>query len=124
MSRVEIARALGIAPTLVKHAVKRLRDEGRVELIGTGGATRYAAKADHLPPPAVPPQPDPASEGTLQGRILILLEDRSWASEEEIVQATGATPEEVEAVCAALVAEGEIEMRRMQGRDGYVVRNP
>lgn len=116
----EVSRALGVPPSQMKRAVKRLRDEGKVELIGAGGGTRYRAKTEG----GVPPVPSKSeTEGTLQGRILVLIQARGWATEEELIQATGATPEAVEVACAALVAEEVIEMQPRQGRDVYVRRS-
>jgi hypothetical protein len=115
----EIHRALRISEFSTRSALKRLVSDGKVRRLGTGAATRYEASPNR---PAGGTSPADGRSGTLQGRLLSIVQDRASASLEELAQATGAPLEEVRRMCGALIAEGEIQMGRRDGRPVYVVR--
>jgi Mn-dependent DtxR family transcriptional regulator len=117
----DIRRTLKISDFSIKSALKRLDQEGRVTRTGTGPTTRYEARADS---PAVSDLVGSAAssseQGTAQGRILTVLEDRGSASLGELAQALHAPAEQVRKECGALIREGEIRMARRDGRPVYV----
>lgn len=98
-----IATALGLSSYVVRSALRLLSEQGNVRRLGTGAETRYQAVG---------------SKKALPGRLVAFIEERGWASLEELVQATGASRAEVQRACEALVREGEI--RTMQ-REGFMV---
>jgi len=57
----------------------------------------------------------------VQGRIVQTLEERGWASLEELAQATGAPREEVAKHCNLLVSEQEIYLTEREGRSVYAI---
>lgn len=115
----EIHRTLRISEFSTRSALKRLVSDGKIRRLGTGAATRYEASPNR---PAGGTPPADSRSGTLQGRILSIVRDRTSASLEELAQATCTPLEEVRRVCGALIAEGEIQMGRRDGRPVYVVR--
>jgi hypothetical protein len=123
VARHEILRALRITPHSLATALSRLIEEGKATRTGSGRGTRYRVKADGSAVPGATSSVLPFPErGTLQGRLLATIKDRGSASLEELVQATGASREEVLKACGALVAEEEIRMGRRNGRPVYVIR--
>lgn len=115
----EIHRTLRISEFSARSALKRLVSEGGIRRLGTGAATRYEAIPDRSTGGASAPE---GRSGTLQGRLLAIVQDRASASLEELGQAVGAAGDEVRHACGALIAEGEIQMGRRDGRPVYVVR--
>jgi hypothetical protein len=115
----EIHSALEITEFSTRSALKRLVSEGMVRRLGTGAATRYEAKLNRS---LGDNSPADGASGTIQGRLLAIVQDRASASLDELSQATGAPPDEVRRACGALIAEGEIQMGRRDGRPVYVVR--
>lgn len=115
----EIHRALKISEFSTRSALKRLVSEGKVRRLGTGAATRYEVSPNR---PTGSATPSDGRSGTLQGRLLAVVQDRASASLEELAQAVGAPLEEVRRGCGALIAEGEIQMGRRDGKPVYVVR--
>ncbi|HEX6780545.1 MAG TPA: FaeA/PapI family transcriptional regulator [Solirubrobacterales bacterium] len=101
-----MAAALGVSSHAVRTALRLLSEEGKVRRIGTGAETRYEAIG---------------SKGTLPGRIVAFVEERGWASLEELVQATGVTHPEVRQACEALVREGEIRTMQRGGVTVFVL---
>lgn len=115
----EIHRALKISEFSTRSALKRLVSDGKIRRLGTGAATRYETSPSRSTGGAWPTD---GRSGTLQGRLLTVVQDRASASLEELAQAGGASPEEARRACGALIAEGEIQMGRRDGRPVYVVR--
>jgi hypothetical protein len=115
----EIHRALKISEFSARSALKRLVCEGKIRRLGTGAATRYEASPSR---PTGGASPADGRSGTMEGRLLAVVQDRASASLDELVQAAGAPPEKVRRACGALIAEGEIRMGRRDGRPVYVVR--
>lgn len=117
LARGAISRALNLSPYTVRTALERLIAEGKAARVNSGPASRYRAsgrsRAEAAPARV-------ALEGTLQGRILATLQERGWATLEEIVQAVGASREEVLRECGALVRDEEVQMARREGRAVYV----
>jgi hypothetical protein len=117
-SRSEICRALSLSPDCVANALRILRAEAHVEQVGNRSATRYRARGA-ASPGGSRGLPVPR-EASVQGQILETLQERGWASLDELVQATGAPREEVLRECGVLVKEEEIHMGRREGRSVYV----
>lgn len=122
VSRGDISRGLGLTVHTVTTALTLLRNEGQVRRVGTNASTRYLPNKEGSHSGSSSPTRDLSSAGTLQGRILATIQERGWASPEELVQATGASREEVLRECGALVREEEIKMDRREGRSVYVTR--
>jgi biotin operon repressor len=129
LSPKEIRQMLNLTSHTVNTALKRLTREGRVKRTGDGPAARYAAIGAGSGVAAKPAGPSPgpgyrggdgSNEGTLQGRILITLQDRGYASADELVQATGASRDEVVKECGVLLRQEEIHMERREGRSVFV----
>jgi predicted transcriptional regulator len=114
--RSQICSALKTAPSATRAALNRLLDEGRIVRTGTGSSIRYAAKGGLSAVPSV------AEGGTLQGRLLALIEDRGSASLDELDQAIDVPREQILKACGSLIREEEIEMGQRDGRPVYVVR--
>jgi hypothetical protein len=116
LSRSAICSSLGLSSYVVRTALHLLSEEGRVLRLGTGAGTRYQAAAGRAAGKAlISPAP-----GTLPGRIVAIVEERGWASLEELVQATGATRPEVRRECETLVREGEINTTQREGLTVFV----
>lgn len=115
----EIHSTLKISEFSTRSALKRLMSEGKIRRVGTGAATRYEASPSRPTSGALPAD---GRSGTLQGCLLAVVQDRASASLEELAQAAGVHPEEVRRACGALIAEGEIQMGRRDGRPVYVVK--
>lgn len=113
----EVGSRLKITEFSTRSALKRLVKEGRVRRVGTGASTRYELRGRRRSSPAGGAR----SRGTLEGRILAIVADRTFASLEELAQATGASTEEVRRVCGGLIAERELQMSRHDDRPVYVV---
>jgi hypothetical protein len=118
---VGICRALAISRHEARTALTRLCKEGKATRTGTGRATRYALRPGALAARALSAVPLPA-DASLETRLLETIEDRGSASPEELVQATGASLEEVQTTCGALVAAERIRMARRDNRAVYVRR--
>ena len=113
----DFVRELNLTVSSVQSGLARLCENGFLEREGTGSATRYLAV------PVAGSSPVSASEtteGTLSGRILEILRDRSWAWPEELAQALGVPLAVVERECARLILEEEVWMDRRDGRPTYV----
>ena len=116
MAAGEIRGPLGISEHANANALKRLVSEGKVARVGSGSGTRYevtrksrraVSGVDH-------------GQGTLEGRILLILEDRGFVSDPELSQALRVPVEKVQEVCAGLIAEGEIRVSNRGGARVYV----
>lgn len=114
----EVRQALNLSDHAAKGALRRLVDEGRLIRVGTGAASRY--KPMSKAPGSRAPAPARLKQGTAQGLVLTTIEDRGFASLEELRQATRLSEPEVEAICGGLIREGEIEMERRNGRPVYI----
>jgi len=112
----EIRRPLGLTEHTTTNALKKLIAEGAVEKRGTGAHTRYlAARSSGARLGAAQLKTD-----TIQGKILMILDDRGSASLNELAQALRIPAERVREECAALIAEGEIRMSTAGGAPIYV----
>ncbi len=120
VSRGEICHALNLSPHTVSTALSRLCDEGKAERIGSGPGTRYRATAGGTAQRFGASAGGTHREGTVQGRILATLQERGWASLDELVQAIGVPRDEVLKECGLLVKEEEIHMGRREGRSVYI----
>jgi biotin operon repressor len=119
VSRSAICSSLGLSSHVVRTALHGLAEEGKVLRLGTGAGTRYQAAAGRLAGKASV-SPAAGLNGTLQGRIIAIVEERGWASVEELVQATGSARPEVRRACEAMVREGEIDATQREGRTVFV----
>jgi biotin operon repressor len=124
LSPKEIRQTLNLTSHTVTTALKRLAKEGRAKRTGNGPTARYAAKGkgpdgSRGAKPGGPPA-DGGGGGTLQGRIITTLQDRGYASADELAQATGASREEVVKECGVLLRDEEIHMERREGRSVFV----
>lgn len=120
VSRGEICQTLNLTPHTVSTALSRLCDEGKAKRTGDGPATRYQATAETAAQRFEAATGGTAREGTVQGRILATLQERGWASLDELVQAIGVPRDEVLKECGLLVKEEEIHMGRREGRAVYI----
>lgn len=111
----EIQRDLNLTPSCVQSALARLSEEGKAVRSGWGLGTRYVAKAraETAEGAAAPYR---RHQGTPAGRTLQILEERTYATEGELIQSVGLSPEEAEKVFGALLAEEEVKMERREGR--------
>ncbi len=116
LPRSEICSALGLSSSVVSTALRLLTEEGKALRLGTGAGTRYRAARSQV---AVASN-SPAASGTPQGRIVAIVEERGWASLEELAQATGAPRPEVRRECEALVREGELNATQREGLAVFV----
>lgn len=118
----EIQTALRLSDFSTRSALRRLVEEGMVAQTGVGSSTRYQARTDESAGSKVsaPDGPVP-QDGTAQGSLLAIIEERALASSEELGQATDMSAEEVERECGKLIREGEIRMARSNGRPVYVL---
>lgn len=117
----EVRRTLRISEYSTQSGLKRLVEEGKARRIGTGSATRYESRGNG-PYPAAPVSPAPGGSDTAGGRVLALVQDRGYASLEELSQASGSSQDETRRICGGLVANGEIQMDRRDGRSVFVAR--
>ncbi|MDX6625425.1 MAG: hypothetical protein QOE56_414 [Solirubrobacterales bacterium] len=119
----EVKRDLNLTPSSVQSAMARLVEEGRAVRFGVGNGTRYEAKRG----PAAAREAGVSQshdQGSLAGRILETVEERGYASLDELAQATGCSREEVRRACAALQVEEELKMEQRNGRSVYVREVP
>jgi predicted HTH transcriptional regulator len=116
-----IHKTLRLSEFSTRSALKRLIKEGSVVRTGTGAGTRYAARDEGAGSTAVPLRGQPDPGGTLQGRLLELVEDRGSATSEELAQALRVPREEIQAECGRLIREEEIRMASRDGRPVYTV---
>jgi biotin operon repressor len=119
----EIRQTLNLTSHTVTTALKRLVRERRVKRSGNGPTARYAAKGNGSGGNVAKPfelSTEGGDKSTLQGRILTTLQDRGYASADELAQATGASRAEVVQECGVLLKEEEIHMERREGRAVYV----
>lgn len=134
----KIRAELGLSANQAKTATRRLEEEGRAKRSGTGSTTKYeAVKAgaeSPTPPPADPPpapsapklgQPESNGHGTLQGRMLSMVEGRgaTGVSLSEMVAELDAPQDEIVRELGALIREGEIKLARKSGQSVYVPAN-
>jgi hypothetical protein len=110
----EIREDLRLTAFMTGQALKSLIEEGRVTRIGESSRTRYLASGNGAKAPVA------LAEGSSQGRILTLIDDRGYASATELAQATGISLEGVRSECGALIAEGELRMARREGQGVYL----
>jgi hypothetical protein len=116
-----ICGALKISPAEARTALTRLEAEGKVVRTGTGSTTCYKLKGGSSAAlRSVPLGLASGEQGTLQGRILMLLQDRGSASLDELVQALGVARERVLKECGALIRQEEVQMGRRDGRPIYL----
>jgi len=120
LSRNAVCSALDLSPHVAQTALRLLCDEGKVVRVGIGAGTRYRAANDRQQGNRGPV----GAEGTLQGRILALIEERGWATLDELVQATNAPRKEVLRECDVLVREGEIYITQRENHSAYVRCEP
>jgi hypothetical protein len=124
LAKGDIRQALRTTDFSTSSALKWLAQEGRVKRSGVGAATRYEARAE--------PAPDGSglalsalserAQGSAQGRILTMLEDRGSASLSELAQALRTPLEQVRKECGALIREEEIAMARRDGQPVYALQ--
>jgi hypothetical protein len=110
-------RALSLTEHMAQTALRGLKKEGRIKVVGTGSATRYVP-TDRSSSPLARRGP---SQGSLDERICAVLKDRFHASEEELGQALNEPVAVIRQACARLQAEEKIEMRRIDHRQVYVI---
>jgi hypothetical protein len=124
LAKGEIRQALRTTDFSTSSALKWLAQEGRVKRTGVGAATRYEAKPES-------PSDDSGfaqsvlsarAQGSAQGRILTILEDRGSASLSELAQALRTPLEQVRKECGALIREEEICMARRDGQPVYALQ--
>ena len=119
----EIGRALGMSSHSVHTTLGRLLNEGRIARVGAHAATKYTLKRGLDGLGGRPPGSRTSmSNGTLQGRIVETIEDRSSATAEELAQALGVPLDRIIDACGVLQAEGEIHMNSRNGRPVYVIQ--
>jgi hypothetical protein len=117
----QICRILKISPASTRTALIRLGEEGKIIRTGTGSATCYKVKVGlSAVSGSMPAGPPSEQQGTLQGRILMLLQDRGSASLDELAQALGAPGEQILRECGSLIRQEEIRMGRRDGRPVYI----
>ncbi len=109
-STSEIRAALNMTPHTVPTALGLLCDEGKVRRLGSGRATSYEATGT----------PPVSREATLQGKIVATVQERGWASADELAQVTGASTDVIERECGALIVEEVIRMETREGRPVYI----
>ncbi len=118
----EIQTALRLSDFSTRSALRRLVEEGMMVQTGVGSSTRYQARMNgSASSKASRPDSPLSQEGTAQGSLLAIIEERSFASVEELGQATGLPTDEVERECGTLIREGEIRMARSNGRPVYIL---
>jgi hypothetical protein len=113
----QICHFLRISPSAARTALARLREEGKVSRTGVGSSTCYELVADSRQASSLA---GASERGTLQGRLLATIQDRGWASLDELAQAMDAPREQVRRECGALIREEEARMDRRDGRPVYV----
>jgi hypothetical protein len=122
IAREQISRALKISAYATRTALQRLCEEGKVARTGAHAATRYQARVKKSAAGPTLPLSAPPQEGTLEGRVLAMIQDRGSPYLDELPQATGASLEQIRNVCGALVREEEIHMSQRNGRPICVSR--
>jgi hypothetical protein len=113
----EMVRALALSPHKAKLAVQGLVREKRIEPIGSGSATRYVPAK----PSSTPIARQAPTQGTIEERIVAVLEDRHHASAEELGQALGEPLEGVIEACGRLQGEEKIRMTRINLHPVYIL---
>lgn len=122
ISTAEIRSALRITTSSTAGALKRLCEEGRLNRTGIGSGTRYTAVPEGSEKNRTGGVRLREKEsGTVQGRILSLVQDRGSVTPEELAQALHIPLEEVQRQCGSLIREEEIRMARRNGRPVYVI---
>lgn len=114
-SRKDIESALGLTQDSASNSLRMLREEGQIERIGNRSATRYRVPAT-APHAGLSP-----GSGTVQGRIVQTLQERGWASLDELAQAIQAPRAEITKQCNLLVSEHEIFLTEHEGRSVYAL---
>jgi hypothetical protein len=124
LAKGEIRQALRTTDFSTSSALKWLAQEGRVKRTGVGAATRYEAKPESPPDDSGLAQSvlSARAQGSAQGRILTLLEDRGSASLSELAQALRTPLEQARKECGALIREEEICMARRDGQPVYALQ--
>lgn len=117
LSLGEIVHALGLTPHKAKLAIAGLIEEGRIESVGSGPTTRYVIAN----PASAPLSRQAPTQGTLEERIVAILEDRHHATAEELGQAVGEPVSRVAEACGRLQSEERIRMARINDRRVYVL---
>lgn len=112
-----VVDVLGLTGHKAKRAIQALKDGGRIKSIGTGSSTRYIAAK----PASVPLSRQAPTQGTLEDRIVAVLEDRHRATGEELAQALRKPLGEVVEACRRLQGEERIRMSRINDRAVYVL---
>lgn len=119
----EICRTLNLTPHTTATALKSLCEEGRAARVGRGPRTRYRAKGNSSGGESIGPGGSGNREVTVQGRIMEILQERGWASADELAQVVGVPRELIVKECGALLRQEEIRMERRDGRPVYVCRS-
>lgn len=113
----EIKAAIPMSSSQGVADFRKLTEAG--EIRRTGPQTRPIYEA--VTGGAEPSSPPPAA--TLGGRVIGYINDHEKATEETLADALGATDEEIRAAVGALVREGEVRYRQIDGQT-YVVEDP
>jgi hypothetical protein len=113
----EICQTLGLTSHRARTGVQTLIEERRIKPVGTGSSTRYRP-ADARSGPLFR---QPPTQGTLEERIVTILEDRHRTKPAELAQALRKPLQEVNEACGRLQAEERIKMDRHNGRPVYVL---
>ncbi len=116
-SFAQIVRTLGLSSHKTRTAIRELMGKGRVESIGTGSSTRYVLVDDG----SRQLRRQAPTQGTLEERIVAVLEDRHQATVEELAQALRAVAQDVREACGRLQSEERIRMSRINDRPVYVL---
>jgi hypothetical protein len=113
----EIAHGLGLTGHKTRAAILILRKEGRIKQEGTGSGTRYVLAH----PGAGRLSKQPPTQGTIDERIVAVLEDRHRASREELAQALREPLDRVVDACGRLQREERIRMERYNDKPVYML---
>lgn len=120
----KIRDTLRLSPHTTSTALRSLLDEGKVERVGEGAGSRYRAtkgpKETLGSSSATTAQP--IVDETMSRLMVSVIEDRGYASLEELHQATGFAAADILTGCGGLVHDGVLRMERRNGRGVYVVR--
>ncbi len=112
-----IRDTLGLTSNRTRTGILMAIEKGLIETEGTGTATRYvSATAGSGPLSRQAP-----TQGTVDERIVVVLEDRFRATTAELAQALRKPLEEVIDACGRLQSEERIRMDRHNGRPVYVL---
>ncbi len=112
-----IRDTLGLTSHRARTGIRVAIENGQIKPEGTGSATRYVSAT----PGANPLARQAPTQGTVEERIVVVLEDRSRATATELAQALRKPLQEVIEACGRLQAEERIRMERHNGRPAYVL---